>query len=130
MIHRMGNGDGDGAGLDPTILALVGVGAAAFILYRAYAKSHEGERANPFLEVKEPSFPDVNSVAVRFGQIRELWSMGYIDSADAIAQADQLATALLKLQMDGKAAGVTVENLTARIDRFVKDVSEYQAQAA
>jgi hypothetical protein len=32
--------------------------------------------------------------------------------------------------MDGKAAGVTVENLTARIDRFVKDVSEYQAQAA
>lgn len=129
MIHRMGNDNGDGPGLD-TWMVIAGIGAAAFILYRSYAKNLEGERANPFLEVKEPSFPDVNSVAVRFGQIRELWSMGYISSEDAIAQADQLATALLKLQKEGKAAGVTVENLTARIDRFVKDVGEYQAQAA
>ena len=83
-----------------------------------------------YLEVKEPVFSDVNSVAVRFGQIRELWSMGYINSGEAIAQAESLAEALLRLQKEGKAFGVTVENLTTRIERFVKDVSEYQASAA
>ena len=128
MIHRMGNND-DGPSDNTLLFIMLGVGATV-AAYHLFWKKPESERANPFLEVKEPSFPDVNSVAVRFGQIRELWSMGYIDSADAIAQADQLATALLDLQKAGKAAGVTVENLTGRIDQFVKDVSEYQAQAA
>jgi len=126
MIHRMGN-DGDGPNGSDALWWVVGGTVAAVTLYRLlYPRA---EPVMPYLEVKEQSFPDVNSVAVRFGQIRELWSMGYIDSNDAIAQAEKLAAALLDLQKEGKAFGVTVENLTTRIDRFVKDVSEYQAAA-
>jgi hypothetical protein len=126
MIHRMGN-DGDGPNGSDALWWVVGGTVAAVTLYRLlYPRV---EPVMPYLEVKEQSFPDVNSVAVRFGQIRELWSMGYIDSNDAIAQAEKLAAALLELQKAGKAFGVTVENLTTRIDRFVKDVSEYQAAA-
>jgi hypothetical protein len=126
MIHRMGN-DGDGPNGSDALWWVVGGTVAAVTLYRLlYPRV---EPVMPYLEVKEQSFPDVNSVAVRFGQIRELWSMGYIDSNDAIAQAEKLAGALLELQKAGKAFGVTVENLTTRIDRFVKDVSEYQAAA-
>ena len=126
MIHRMGN-DGDGPNGSDALWWVVGGTVAAVTLYRLlYPRV---EPVMPYLEVKEQSFPDVNSVAVRFGQIRELWSMGYIDSNDAIAQAGKLAGALLELQKAGKAFGVTVENLTTRIDRFVKDVSEYQAAA-
>ena len=126
MIHRMGN-DGNGPNGSDALWWVVGGTVAAVTLYRLlYPRV---EPVMPYLEVKEQSFPDVNSVAVRFGQIRELWSMGYIDSNDAIAQAEKLAAALLELQKDGKAFGVTVENLTTRIDRFVKDVSEYQAAA-
>ena len=126
MIHRMGN-DGNGPNGSDALWWVVGGTVAAVTLYRLlYPRV---EPVMPYLEVKEQSFPDVNSVAVRFGQIRELWSMGYIDSNDAIAQAGKLAGALLELQKAGKAFGVTVENLTTRIDRFVKDVSEYQAAA-
>jgi len=126
MIHRMGN-DGNGPNGSDALWWVVGGTVAAVTLYRLlYPRV---EPVMPYLEVKEQSFPDVNSVAVRFGQIRELWSMGYIDSNDAIAQAEKLAAALLELQKAGKAFGVTVENLTTRIDRFVKDVSEYQAAA-
>jgi len=122
----MGN-DGDGPNGSDALWWVVGGTVAAVTLYRLlYPRV---EPVMPYLEVKEQSFPDVNSVAVRFGQIRELWSMGYIDSNDAIAQAGKLAGALLELQKAGKAFGVTVENLTTRIDRFVKDVSEYQAAA-
>jgi len=122
----MGN-DGNGPNGSDALWWVVGGTVAAVTLYRLlYPRV---EPVMPYLEVKEQSFPDVNSVAVRFGQIRELWSMGYIDSNDAIAQAEKLAAALLELQKDGKAFGVTVENLTTRIDRFVKDVSEYQAAA-
>jgi hypothetical protein len=122
----MGN-DGDGPNGSDALWWVVGGTVAAVTLYRLlYPRV---EPVMPYLEVKEQSFPDVNSVAVRFGQIRELWSMGYIDSNDAIAQAEKLAAALLELQKAGKAFGVTVENLTTRIDRFVKDVSEYQAAA-
>lgn len=127
MIHRMGNGDNGSNGSDVLWWVLGGT-AAAITLYHLTKPS--SERVSSYLEVKEPSFPDVNSVAVRFGQIRELWSMGYINSGEAIAQAKDLAEALLKLQREGKAFGVTVENLTTRIERFVKDVSEYQASAA
>ena len=122
----MGN-DGNGPNGSDALWWVVGGTVAAVTLYRLlYPRV---EPVMPYLEVKEQSFPDVNSVAVRFGQIRELWSMGYIDSNDAIAQAEKLAAALLELQKAGKAFGVTVENLTTRIDRFVKDVSEYQAAA-
>ena len=122
----MGN-DGDGPNGSDALWWVVGGTVAAVTLYRLLYR--RVEPVMPYPEVKEQSFPDVNSVAVRFGQIRELWSMGYIDSNDAIAQAGKLAGALLELQKAGKAFGVTVENLTTRIDRFVKDVSEYQAAA-
>lgn len=127
MIHRMGNDDNGPTGSD-ILWWVMGGTAATVALYHLTKPSPE--RVSSYLEVKEPSFPDVNSVAVRFGQIRELWSMGYINSQEAIVQAEGLANALLKLQKEGKAFGVTVENLTSRIEHFVKDVSEYQASAA
>lgn len=126
MIHRMGNDNG--ANGSDALWWAVGGTVAAITLYHLLRPN--AQSVMPYLEVKDQSFPDVNSVAVRFGQIRDLWSMGYIDSNEAIVQAEKLATALLELQKVGKAFGVTVENLTTRIERFVKDVSEYQASAA
>lgn len=129
MIHPMGNGNG-GDGIDNTDVLwwLFGGTAAAVTLYHLFGP--KVQTVAPYFEAKEPSFSDVNAVAVRFGQIRELWSMGYIASEEAIAQSKILASALLDLQSAGKASSGTVEDLTVRIDRFIKDVGDYQAQAA
>lgn len=128
MIDRMGdNGNGGPDGSDVLWWVLGGT-AATVALYHFLRPATQ--TVAPYFEVKEPTFSDLNSVAVRFGQIRELWSMGYINSEEAIVQAKKLAEALLDLQKAGKASGGTVEGLTSRIDQFVKDVSEYQASAA
>ena len=61
MIHRMGN-DGDGPNGSDALWWVVGGTVAAVTLYRLlYPRV---EPVMPYLEVKEQSFPDVNSVAV------------------------------------------------------------------
>jgi hypothetical protein len=129
MIHRMANGNGDTSdGSTDVVWWVLGGTTAAMTLY--YLLKPTMQTVAPYLEIKEESFPDVNAVAVRFGQIRELWSMGYINSEEAIVQTRKLAEALLELQNAGKAFGGTIQDLTVRMDQFIKDVSEYQAQAA
>ena len=106
MIHRMAENNGNGSNGSGIVWWVLGGTTALMTLY--YLLKPTIHTVAPYLEVKEESFPDVNAVAVRFGQIRELWSMGYINSEEAIVQARNLAEALLELQKAGKASGGTI----------------------
>lgn len=127
MIHGMGNNDG-GDDISP-VWWLVGITAATATLYH-FLKAKESVTQAPYFEVKEPVFSDLNSVAVRFGQIRELWSMGYMSTEDAVAQLGDLKTALSGLQSAGKVSAANAQDLTARMDRLIKDITEYQGMVA
>lgn len=112
------------------LLWVLGGTAATVALYQLLKSSAPPERVSSFLEVKEQVFPDMNAVAVRFGQIRELWSMGYLSSSDTVLQLEKLTAAILDLQKSGKASAASAQELANRIDRLIKDILEYQASAA
>jgi len=126
MIHRMGNDNG-GPSVDPLWL-LAGGTVAAVVLYNLLGKPSPAS-VNPFYQEEEPVFSDLNSVATRFGRIRDLWSMGYINSAEAATQLETLVSAILKLQSQGKASAASTQELVSRIEQLIKDITEYQAAA-
>jgi len=126
MIHRMGNDNGGVDGSD-VLLWVLGGTAATVILYNLLKRPSVVPEGLVFS--KEQSFPDMNSVAVRFGQIRELWSMGYLDSTEAVSQLEGLSAAILELQKAGKASAASAQELVTRIERMVKDIVDYQAAA-
>lgn len=127
MIHRMGNDNGGPNGVDALWWVLGGT-AATVALYHLFGKSSPVD-LNPFVQAEEPTFSDLNSVATRFGQIRDLWSMGYINSAEAATQLETLVVAILKLQSEGKASAASTQELVGRIEQLIKDITEYQAAA-
>lgn len=128
MIHRMGNGNGGANGSDALWWVLGGT-VATVTIYHLLGKPSPVD-INPFVQTEEPTFPDMNSVAVRFGQIRDLWSMGYLNSSEAVYQLEGLVSGIQKLQGEGKASAASVQEITSRIDRLIKDVLDYQVSAA
>jgi hypothetical protein len=121
MIHRMGNGNGDAS--SDALWWVLGGTAATVTLYQLF-KPRMAEQA-AFVYTKEP-FVDMNAVAVRFGQLRDLWSMGYLSPAETVAQLEGLTTAISDLQKAGKASPASAQELVTRIDGLIKDVLEYQ----
>jgi hypothetical protein len=127
MIHRMGNGNGDGISADPLWWVLGGT-VATIALYNLLQRS--GAQAQ-VVYTKEPQvFSDLNAVAARLGRLRDLWDMGYISPDEAIGQLSGLVTSVSELQKAGKASPASVQGLTARIDTMLKDVDEYKKAMA
>lgn len=128
MIYRMGN---DNGGLDGSdVLWWVLGGTVATVTLYQLLRGSSPVNLNPYVQAEEPTFSDMNSVATRFGQLRDLWGMGYINSAEAATQLEGLVSAMLKLQNEGKASIASTQELVNRIERLIKDIVEYQASAA
>lgn len=127
MIERMGNDNG-GANGSEALWWVLGGTTAVVTLYQLLGKPSSAS-INPFYQEEEPVFSDLNSVATRFGRIRDLWSMGYINSAEAATQLESLVSAMLKLQNEGKASPASTQELVNRIEQLIKDITEYQAAA-
>ena len=128
MIHRVGNNGNGGADGSEAFWWVLGGTVATITLYNVFKGRLSGEQAQ-YISTKE-SFPDTNSVAVRFGQLRDLWSMGYISSGEAISELETLTAALLELQKAGKASAASAQELASRIERMIRDILEYQPSAA
>lgn len=126
MIHRMGNGDGDGVELDPLWWVLGGT-ITTVVIYNMLQK-RTLEQTNVAYTTDNP-LQNMNAVAVRFGQVRDLWLMGYISTDEVIKQLSGLVDAISDLQRVGKASPVSAQDLTSRIDAMLKDAAEYQAAA-
>lgn len=125
MIHRMGNNDG-GASVDPLWL-VVGITMLSIGIYQIFKPTQQS--LNPvYVPENEASqsFLDMNAVAVRLGQIRELWSMGYLGSQETVSQLEGLKTAIGNLRRDGKASAASAQEFSMRIDRMIEDILEYQ----
>jgi len=96
-------------------------GTAAVVgLYQLFKPRFGDSGVMPVPSVDAPSsFMDLNSVATRFSQVRELYRMGYISAADAIQQLDGLIAAIDTLRADGQADSATVVQLTSSINAFI-----------
>jgi hypothetical protein len=127
MIGRMGNGNGDTLGIPDPVVWVIGGTAAAIALYYL-TKSSPGVTQAASVAPKEApaAFADMNAVAVRVGQVRDLWTMGYLNPQEAIDQLTGLATAIAELQKAGKATPASAQDLVTRIDGLLKDVTDYQ----
>lgn len=126
MIHRMGNGDADGVDIDPLWWVLGGT-ITTVVIYNMLQK-RTLEQTNVAYTTESP-LQNMNAVAVRFGQVRDLWLMGYISTDEVIKQLSGLVDAISDLQRVGKASPVSAQDLTSRIDAMLKDAAEYQAAA-
>lgn len=124
MIHRMGNGNGDGIAADPLWWVLGGT-VATIALYNLLQRPAAQAQV---VYTKEPQvLLDLNAVATRLGRLRDLWDMGYISPDETVGQLSGLVTSISELQKSGKASSASVQGLTARIDTMLKDVADYAA---
>lgn len=106
-----------------TAWVLGGTGAV-IALYQLFKPNFGESGIMPVPAVESPSsFQDLNAVATRFGQVRELYRMGYLSAIDTFAQLDGLLTAINSLQVDGQADSATVVQLTSSINAFIDDLN-------
>lgn len=126
MIPVMGNGNG---GMDFYMPAdplwwVIGGTIATVVLYNVLKKPAP-ESATPVGVLETPEFKDMNAVAVRFGQIRDLWSMGYIGPEEAVGELKNLASAILDLQKSGKTSPGSAQDMASRMEKMIKDIIDY-----
>ena len=99
---------------------VLGGTAAVVALYQLFRSRPGSTETMPVPPVQPPSdFQSLNAVATRFGQVRELYRMGYISPVDAVAQLDGLIAAIDALQAGGQADSATVVQLTSSINAFI-----------
>lgn len=128
MIHRMGNDNGETLGIPDPLAWVLGGTAATILLYNLLKPGPGVTQAAAVAPKEAPtSFADMNAVAARFGQVRELWTMGYIDPTETVDQLTGLASAIAELQKAGKASPASAQELITRIDRLINEVTAYQA---
>lgn len=96
-------------------------GTAAIVALYQLLRSRAGTTETmPVPPVRPPSdFESLNAVATRFGQVRELYRMGYISAVDTVQQLDGLLTAIDALRGRGQADSATVVQLTSSINAFI-----------
>lgn len=103
-----------------SVVEVLGGTAAVVALYQLFKPNFGESGVMPVPPVEAPSsFADLNAVATRFSQVRELYRMGYISEVDAFAQLDGLLTAINSLQASGQADSATVVQLTSSINAFI-----------
>jgi hypothetical protein len=122
----MGNGNGNGGDIEPLIWVLGGT-AATIAAYHILKAAKPADQVAPVPNKEAPSaFVDMNAVAVRFGQVRELWTMGYLNPEETVDQLTGLLTAITELQKAGKASAASAQELSSRISGLIDDVVKYQ----
>jgi len=126
MIPVMGNGNGNMDFYMPAdpLWWVIGGTVATIVLYNVLKKSPP-ESSAPVGVLETPTFQDMNAVAVRFGQIRDLWSMGYMGPEETIGELKNLTSAILDLQKIGKASPGSAQDMASRIEQLIKDVINY-----
>jgi len=127
--HRMGDNKTDGLGSLPWILLGVAGGLGLYWLLKPKAKSIPGvTQAAPVAPLTPPSrFADLDSVDARFGQVRELYRMGYMNQASALGELATLEAAAQNMaSQDGEKAGL----ILARIDAYKNEINQNNSVVA
>lgn len=129
MISRMrGNDNGDLAVLlnDPLVWVIGGT-ATAVLLYQIFKSGRPADQIAPVAPKEAPTaFVDLNAVATRFGQVRELWTMGYLSPEETLDQLTGLLDATGNLVQARKASAADALEITTRIEQLMRDVAEFQ----
>jgi hypothetical protein len=117
---------------EESLLWVFGTAGAATALYFALrpAKALPGETvAAPLAPVSPPSaYADLAAVDARFGQVRELYRMGYLTPFQAIDQLTSLTSAAAALETAGKAGESETMALLAQIEEFARGVERFVAE--
>jgi len=127
-MQKMGNGNGNGsvAGTDP-LWWVVGGTIATIVGYNLFKTKHPADQIAPVAPKEPPpSFSSLNDVATRFGQVRELWTMGYLNPEETVTQLTSLMETIAVLQRSGQASAASAQELSGRISSLIEDVLEYQ----
>jgi hypothetical protein len=88
-------------------------------------------QAAPVAPLRPPEgYPTIGAVAARFGQVKELYRMGYLTPEQAMSEMQTMSIALLTLSRRGVGEPVATEALVDQMSSFVKDVERFMAERA
>jgi len=111
----------------PWFLVGIAGGLGIYWVIKALSKQSAASRpgvtqAAPVAPLTPPSrFADLDSVDARFGQIRELYRMGYMNAESALGELATLEIAAQNLSgQDGEKAGA----LLARIESYKEEIQQ------
>lgn len=126
-MPKMGNGNGYSDGnVDPLWWVIAGT-IATIVGYNLFRREHPADQVAPVAPKENPqAFTTLNDVANRFGQVRELWVMGYINPDETVIQLTDLLEAIAALQQRGQASPASAQELAGRVSSLIEDVTEYQ----
>jgi hypothetical protein len=117
---------------EESLLWVFGTAGAATALYFALrpAKAPPGETViAPVAPVSPPvEYTDLTAVDARFGQVKELYRMGYLTPSQAVDQLTGLTSAASVLQQEGKAGRDETLALLAQIEEFARGVERFVAE--
>lgn len=121
--HRLGENKSDGLGALPWVLLGVAGGLGLYWLLKPKAKAIPGvTQAAPVAPLTPPSrFADLDSVDARFGQVRELYRMGYMNAASVLGELATLEAAARNLfEQDNEKANY----ILARIESYKGEIQQ------
>jgi hypothetical protein len=113
------------------IQAALGIGAAAalfWLLFRRPASGPGVTTTKPVAALEPPqSLPTLGAVSTRFSDVVELYRMGYLTPDQAIAQVQDLESAVGRLRGAGGGEALSASELLGRMDSFIDDVKRYRS---
>lgn len=119
--RRKGNDD-----VLPWLLVGGGAGIGLYLLLKSKARPGPGvTRAAPVAPIRPPpAFANAESVSRRFGEVRELYTMGYLTPEETESQVAALAAALGELVRTGRASASEVDPIADEMAVFLERVEE------
>ncbi len=125
-------GQGRSSDGDATLWVLAGTGALIGIWHLFLKpKVERPTEVAPVAPREAPvEFATLAEVTNRFGQVRELFKMGYIDPPETYRQLEGLLAAIDSLKAAEKADPATAQELVSRIGAFIEQVREYENTVA
>ena len=113
----------DMMGVDHSAWWVLGGTGAIIGLYQLLKAPFRATETMP-VPPKEPpaSFPDMNAVATRFSQVKELYRMGYLSADETASQLGRLMDAADALRDAGKISPGAAADLTSRIGSFFDNI--------
>lgn len=125
----LGDAGNSVAGAMPWVLLGVAGGIGLYWLLKPKAKTVPGKtEAAPVAPLLPPSrYADLDSVDARFGQVRELYRMGYLNPEHTLGELATLEAAARNLEsQDAEKAGA----ILARIETYRNEISQYAGSSA
>ena len=110
---------------------LVGASVGLYFLLKEnaeVAKGHPADQIAPIAPLEPPSaFASLNAIQVRYDEVKELWTMGYIEAEPAKAELIAMRDAAVNFQgVDHQAAQI----LIGKLEKLYRDVEQWLIDTA